>query len=308
MFSAACLADCVGSNHSALFVSVVNLGAGNQVGTPAERVSKNIYYASDLPCSGSLVLIIGSEVIVEFSTALRVLALPVEGHEEADNEDSDEDPEDAAHVEVGALVLDEFVLVGVVAGEEHGPGAHEQVGADERGCNHDERHAEVDGKDAANDGHEAGEDPESPDGVPSASHARDESIEEGATEEAGNESKKAEHHFDVPSDEAASDDSESEADEADCDASTNGLHPSEGETEHADNDEDEECDERGNDVWEPSGAEDGNKWASDEVDDADNPLVLVEPADAFHGEVLEFVISITRNVFEIEDLGGVIER
>ena len=228
-------------------------------------------------------------MIVELLTALRVLALPVEGDEEADNENSDEDPEDAAHVEVGALVLDEFVLVGVVAGEEHGPGAHEQVGTDERGCNHDERHAEVDSKDAANDGHNAGEDPESPDSVPSASHARDESVEEGATEEAGNESKKAEHHLDVSSNEAAGDDSESEANEADCNAGTNGLHPSEGETEHADKDEDEHCDERGNDVWEPSGAEDGDKWASDEVDDANDPFVFVEPADAFRGEVLEVV-------------------
>ena len=70
-------------------------------------------------------------MIVELGTALRVFALPVEGEEEADNENADEGPEDAAQVEVLSLVLDELVLVGVVAGEEHGPGAHEQVGADE---------------------------------------------------------------------------------------------------------------------------------------------------------------------------------
>ena len=247
-------------------------------------------------------------MIVELSTALGILALPVEGSKEADNENSNEDPEDAAHIKVFALALDKFVLVGVVAGEEHGPGAHEKVGTNDRGCDHDERHAEVDGKDTANDGHDTGEDPESPDGVPSASHARDESVEEGATEEAGNESEKAEHDLDVPSDEAACDDSKSETDEENSDTGTNGLHPSEGKTEHADDDEDEECNERGNDVWEPSGTEDGDKRASDEVDDSDNPLVLVEPADTFHGEVLELVISIIEKVFDIKDLFGVIER
>ena len=102
----------------------------------------------------------------------------------------------------------------------------------------------------------------------------------------------------MTSDKASEQDSNDESDTNSCDATANGTHPAEGERKTADGGDGEEGNERGSNVGEPFGTEEGHKWSEDEVDNANDPLVFVQPAETIVSQILKIIESVVDKILD----------
>lgn len=234
-----------------------------------DSVSLRLGASMKLVCS--VLLLVGVEVLV----LLLVVLLVEEGADEADDEDAEEDPEGAVDLEVGRV--HELSLAGPVTGEEESPGAHEEVGSDHGSGEHDDALAELAGDEEANNGHGHGDGPVAPGSIPVAERA-DQSEEKGTGEETTNGTEESNGDLDVAADENTTDNTEDESDGEDNTSAEASSHPASGERDGADDSDDKDGDDGGNHIGEPAGTEEGDQGSSDQVNDADGPLVVVEPS------------------------------
>lgn len=217
--------------------------------------------------------------------------------DEADDEGGDEDPELPVVLQ-SAVVADELLLAGVVTREEKSPRAHEKIGADQRGRQPDDGLAQVNCQEAADDSRQDRDDPEAPDSVP-AGGARDQGEDEGACEEAASETEQAKHELHVSADQDASNDTQDDGDNKDDDDARGIVHPAHGEGERGDESDDENGSQGGHHVGEPAQAAQRDDGARDEVDEADDPLVLVQPLVDFVDVDADLAASIMLQIHRV---------